>query len=171
MITWIIITLFLAVALIVVILIFAVMLLFSGFLISLASIFSWLSWIQWISAFRYASNMLTLNEFLNNIFCLANSTSICPMNGTEVLEKLAIDYATSWDMWKNVFALTMLTILFLLLGFIQLFRSKKNKWLKTIIIFLYLATFFFIFKPYNIFLVENISLVIRDILRLWLSTK
>ncbi|CAF4782215.1 unnamed protein product, partial [Rotaria sp. Silwood2] len=36
---------------------------FSGFLIDLSSIFSWLSWIQWINAFRYASNVLTINEF------------------------------------------------------------------------------------------------------------
>ncbi|UJR14432.1 hypothetical protein I4U23_001429 [Adineta vaga] len=51
------------VALILVVLIFVIMLVFSGFIVELASVFKWLSWIQWISAFRYASNVLTVNEF------------------------------------------------------------------------------------------------------------
>ncbi|CAF4072859.1 unnamed protein product [Rotaria magnacalcarata] len=116
-----------AVALIVVVLIFVVMLVFSGFLISLSSVFPWLSWIQWISAFRYASNVLTVNEFRNNRFCLANLTSICPMMGSDVLNKQGVDYTTDWDMWKYFFALTMMAITFLLLAYFQLHRMKKSK--------------------------------------------
>ncbi|CAF2629932.1 unnamed protein product [Rotaria sp. Silwood2] len=116
-----------AVALIVVVLIFVIMFLFSGFLISLDSMFKSLSWIQWISAVRYASNVLTVNEFRNINFCLANQTDICPMNGSEILIKQAMDYATVWDMWKYFFALTMMAVTFLLLAYIQLFRIKKSK--------------------------------------------
>ncbi|CAF4157474.1 unnamed protein product, partial [Adineta steineri] len=113
-----------AVALIVVVLIFVVMLVFSGFLISLSSVFSWLSWIQWISAFRYASNVLTVNEFQNSYFCLSNATNICPVSGTRTLMKQEIDYSTDWDMWKYFFALTMIAITFFLLAFMRLLRVR-----------------------------------------------
>ncbi|CAF4180451.1 unnamed protein product [Adineta steineri] len=103
------------------------MLVFSGFLVELASIFNWLSWIQWISAFRYASNVLIINEFHNISFCLSNMTSVCPMSGLEVLNRQALDYKTDWDMWKYFFALSMMTITFFLLSYIQLFRIKKTK--------------------------------------------
>ncbi|CAF4919808.1 unnamed protein product [Rotaria sp. Silwood1] len=116
-----------AVALIIVVLIFVIMFLFSGFLISLDSVFNWLSWIQWISAFRYASNMLSVNEFRDINFCLVNQTDVCPMNGSEILIKQAVDYASDWDMWKYFFALTMMAITFLLLAYIQLCRIKKSK--------------------------------------------
>ncbi|CAF3699138.1 unnamed protein product [Adineta steineri] len=116
-----------AVAFIVVVLILVIMLVFSGFLVELASIFNWLSWIQWISAFRYASNVLIINEFHNISFCLSNMTSVCPMSGLEVLNRQALDYKTDWDMWKYFFALSMMTITFFLLSYIQLFRIKKTK--------------------------------------------
>ena len=118
---------FLAVALIIVVLIFVVMMIFSGFIVELASLFKWLSWIQWISAFRYASNMLTINEFRNITFYLANMTHICPMTGKDVSEEKKLDYKTDWDMWKHFFALSMMSIGFLILAFIQLLRMKKTK--------------------------------------------
>ena len=114
-------------ALIVVVLIFVIMLVFSGFIVELASVFSWLSWIQWISAFRYASNVLAVNEFRNIEFCLVNLTSVCPMHGLDVLKLQALDYEKEWDMWKYFFALSMMTGVFLLLAYIQLFRIKKTK--------------------------------------------
>ena len=116
----------LAVALIMVILLFVIMMMFSGFLIELVSIFNWLSWIQWVSAFRYGSNVLTINEFRNITFCLANLTSLCPLTGTDILEKQALDYSTNWDMWKHFFALMMMAVTFLLLALIQLFRMDKS---------------------------------------------
>ncbi len=100
---------------------------FSGFLVDLDSVFNWLSWIQWISAFRYSSNTLTVNEFRNITFCLANFTDVCPMTGSEVLTKQSLDYATDWDIWKYFFALTMMAITALLLAYIQLCRIKKTK--------------------------------------------
>jgi ATP-binding cassette, subfamily G (WHITE), member 2 len=110
------------------VLIFILMLVFSGFLIDLKSVFDWLSWIQWISAFRYALNTVTINEFRNNItFCLANASNVCPLTGSDVLDQRGFDHATDWDLWKNFFALCMMTTTFLLLAYIQLIRIKKTK--------------------------------------------
>jgi len=116
-----------AVALIVVILVLVIMMMFSGFLIDLASVFSWLSWIQWFSAFRYASNILTINEFQGLTFCLPNLTDICPLTGKEILDKRALSHANAWDLWKNFLILTLMAIMFFLLAYIQLIRTKKTK--------------------------------------------
>ena len=114
-------------ALIVVVLIFVVMMMFTGFLIDLTSVFDWLSWIQWISALRYASNILTINEFQGLKFCLANLTNICPITGESVLDKRGLDHAHPWDLWKNFFALTTMSMVFFALAYIQLIRTKKTK--------------------------------------------
>jgi hypothetical protein len=103
------------------------MMVFSGFLIKLTSVFNWLSWIQWISALRYASNVLTINEFQGLELCLPNQTNVCPMTGDQVLNDRGIDHGTAWDLWKNFFALTMMALGFFTLAFIQLLRIKKTK--------------------------------------------
>ena len=119
--------LFLVVSLIVVVFIFVVMMVFTGFLIDVKSIFSFLQWIQWFSAFRYATNLLTINEFRNLIFCGANDTQNCPLTGEQVLMGRGIPYANPWDMWKNAFALLIMITGFLVLAYIQLLRMKKVK--------------------------------------------
>ncbi|CAF5003214.1 unnamed protein product [Rotaria sp. Silwood1] len=116
-----------AVALIVVILVLVIMMMLSGFLIDLPSVFIWLSWIQWISAFRYASNVLTINEFQGLIFCLPNQTDFCPMTGDEILDKRGLAHSNAWDLWKNFFALTVMALLLFILAYIQLIRIKKPK--------------------------------------------
>jgi len=103
------------------------MMIFCGFIVDLSSIFSWLSWIQWLSAFRYASNMLIINEFSEITFCPWNQTDFCLVTGTSVLKQKKIPYETSWNVWQNIFALAMITIGFLLLAFVQLIRMKKTK--------------------------------------------
>lgn len=103
------------------------MMIFSGFLVDLTSLFTWLSWLQWVSAFRYGSNVLTINEFRNLTFCLSDSPSTCPLTGVNILKKQSLEYSTDWDLWKHFFALTMMTIVFLLLALIQLIRMKKSK--------------------------------------------
>lgn len=103
------------------------MMVFSGFLVKLASVFKWLSWLQWISALRYASNVLTINEFQGLRFCLSNQTNICPMTGEEVLTDRGIDHGTAWDLWKNFLILALMTVVFFTLAFIQLLRIKKTK--------------------------------------------
>ena len=103
------------------------MMVFSGFLVELASVSNWLSWLQWISAFRYSSDVLTVNEFRNISFCSPNRTDVCPMKGSDVLDRKALDHETGWDMWKNFVALTVMTIALLLMALIQLIRVKKTK--------------------------------------------
>jgi hypothetical protein len=115
------------VVLIVVVLIYVVMMIFAGFLIELATVFKWLSWIHWISAFRYASNVLTINEFQGLKFCLPNQTNICPMTGEDVLHNRGIVHGTAWNMWKNFFALAMMATILFILAYIRLLRSKKTK--------------------------------------------
>ena len=104
------------------------MVIFAGFLIELGSVFVWLSWIQWISAVRYALTVLVVNEFNKDItFCLANSTSTCPLTGLDVLDMQGLAHNTSWDLWKYFFALCMMACTFLLLAYIQMVRIKKTK--------------------------------------------
>ena len=117
----------LVVSLIVVVFIFVLMMVFSGFLIDLKSIFKYLQWIQWFSAFRYATNLLTINEFTNLTFCLFNNTHICPLTGEQVLIQRDILYLTNWDMWKNFLALLIMICGFLILAYIHLLRMKKIK--------------------------------------------
>jgi hypothetical protein len=120
--------LILAVSLISVVLCFVIMMVFTGFLVDLATVFRWLSWIEWISAFRYASNVLTINEFRHLILCQAtNMTNICPLKGEKVLNKLNLDHAKDWDMWKYFLGLTIMAMTFLILAYIQLIRIKKTK--------------------------------------------
>lgn len=71
--------------------------------------------------------MLTINEFSQMNFCLPNQTYVCPIIGQSVLEEKNIAYETTWDVWQNFLALTMISILFLILSGIQLFRMKKTK--------------------------------------------
>jgi ATP-binding cassette subfamily G (WHITE) protein 2 len=117
----------LVVSLIIVVFIFVLMMIFSGFLIDLKSIFSFLQWIQWFSAFRYASNLLTINEFTNLKFCLPNNTQICPITGEQILIQRDIPYTNNWDIWKNFLALIIMIIAFLIMAYIQLLRMKKVK--------------------------------------------
>ena len=103
------------------------MMVFSGFLVELASVFSFLRWIKWVSAFRYASNVLYINEFRNLEFCLTNNTNICPSSGNDVLRERSIDYTSNWDMWKYFFALTLMAAICFFLAFIRLLFIKKVK--------------------------------------------
>lgn len=103
------------------------MMVFSGFLIDLNSVFSFLQWIQWFSAFRYAMNLLTINEFTNLTFCLQNNTLSCSLTGEEILIEHNIPHANSWDIWQNLLALVIMIMSFLFLAYIQLLSMKKVK--------------------------------------------
>ena len=115
------------VSLIIVVFLFVVMMVFSGFLIDLKSVFSFLQWLQWLSAFRYATNLLTINEFQQLKFCLVNQSNICPLTGEEVLAGRDISHETGWNMWSNFVALLVMIFLFLTMTYIQLLRMKKYK--------------------------------------------
>ncbi|CAF4816146.1 unnamed protein product, partial [Rotaria magnacalcarata] len=73
---------------------------------------------QWISAFRYASNVLTISEFQGLNFCSSNGTEFCQLTGEEVLAKRELTHVSSWDLWKNFFALTVMTIGLFVLAYI-----------------------------------------------------
>lgn len=116
-----------AVALIVLVLIFVIMMVFSGFLVDLSSVFSFLRWIQWISAFRYASNVLYINEFRDLEFCLNNNTNICPIPGNSILHERSIDHASNWDLWKYFLELTCMAIVSFLFAYLRLLAIKRMK--------------------------------------------
>ena len=103
------------------------MMMFSGFLIDLDSIVQWLSWIQWISAFRYASNSLTINEFSDLTLSSTNVTDIYAISGLSILNRRGITYQNQWDLWKNLVALTTMALTFFILAYIQLIRIKKTQ--------------------------------------------
>ncbi len=104
------------------------MMMFSGFIVDLTTVFRWLSWIQWISAFRYASNVLSINEFRHLLLCeTINGIKNCTFRGEKVLDQKNIAYSHDWDMWVYFSALSGMAIFFLILSYIQLVRMKKTK--------------------------------------------
>ncbi len=100
---------------------------FSGFLVDLASVFSFLRWIKWVSAFRYASNVLYINEFRNLQFCLSNHTNVCPLSGNTVLQERSITHASNWDLWKYFFALILMAAISFFMAYVKLLFIKKFK--------------------------------------------
>lgn len=102
------------------------MLVFTGYLVDLTNITKFLAWIKWVSMFRYASNVLTINEFTHLTFCLMNNTSICSIKGEHILDNYNIDYSTTWDLWKNIVALAAMTFFFFALTFIRLLRVQNR---------------------------------------------
>jgi ABC-type multidrug transport system permease subunit len=102
-------------------------LIFSGFLVENSSVISFLRWIEYFSIFRYASNILLINEYMGLTLCSANNTNICQTDGSDILTELEIEHSTSWDLWKNFVALALITIGLLILTYVQLRRIKKTK--------------------------------------------
>ncbi len=103
-----------------------VMLVFTGYLVDLTNITKFLAWIKWISLFRYASNVITINEFTDLVLCPINNTNICSIKGEYILDNYKIDYSTTWDLWKNFVALFAMTFFFFALTFIQLIRVQNR---------------------------------------------
>lgn len=98
------------------------MLVFTGYLVDVTNIVKFLVWIKWVSLFRYASNVITINEFTELKLCSMNNTDICTIKGEYILDNHKIDYSTTWDLWKNFVALAAITFFFFILTFIQLLR-------------------------------------------------
>ena len=104
-----------------------VMLVFTGYLVDITNVVKFLAWIKWISLFRYASNVITINEFTELKLCLKNNTKICLIKGENILDNNKIDYSTTWDLWKNFVALAAITFFFFALTFIQLLRLPTKR--------------------------------------------
>jgi len=116
-----------AVAVATTLLILTIMMIFSGFLVQLSSVSPWLSWMQWISAFRYAQNVLLINELKGLTFCLPTMSYICPTTGENILTDQLIDHNSSWDLWKYFLGLVLMSVFFVILAFVQLLRLRRQK--------------------------------------------
>ncbi|CAF0848152.1 unnamed protein product [Rotaria sp. Silwood1] len=103
------------------------MLVFTGYLLDVTTTIKFLAWIKWVSIFRYASNAITINEFTNLKLCQTNDTSICLINGEDILKDQKIDYLTKWDLWANFVALGVMTLIYFALTYVQLLRMRKTK--------------------------------------------
>lgn len=103
------------------------MLVFTGYLLDIITTIKSLQWLKWVSVFRYASNAITVNEFTDLKLCQTNNTSICLINGEDILKDQKIDYLTSWDLWSNFVALGVMTFIYFALTYVQLLRIQKTK--------------------------------------------
>jgi len=49
------------------------------------------------------------------------------VRGSEYLTEQGIAHETEWDLWKNIFALGIMTVAFMFVAYVQLRRMKKLK--------------------------------------------
>uniref|UniRef100_A0A8C5EPH8 Broad substrate specificity ATP-binding cassette transporter ABCG2 n=1 Tax=Gouania willdenowi TaxID=441366 RepID=A0A8C5EPH8_GOUWI len=85
---------------------FVFMMIFSGHLVNLPSIMEWLAWLKYLSIPRYG-----LACFSNGGHC-------------QYLDYSGIDY-TSWGLWMNHVALTVMALIFLIIAYLKLRYIKK----------------------------------------------
>uniref|UniRef100_A0A671SNC5 ABC-type xenobiotic transporter n=1 Tax=Sinocyclocheilus anshuiensis TaxID=1608454 RepID=A0A671SNC5_9TELE len=102
---------------------FIFMMIFSGLLVNLKSTMDWLSWLKNVYSFEQA---LEINEFVGLKFCGNVSTvmsspaaDVLMCTGEQHLTFQGINYS-SWGFWHNHMALTVLTLIFLIIGYIKL---------------------------------------------------
>ncbi|XP_041926462.1 broad substrate specificity ATP-binding cassette transporter ABCG2-like [Alosa sapidissima] len=107
---------------------FVFMMIFSGLLVNLPSIAVWLSWLGYFSIPRYGLTALQINEFSGLKFCQTAPNITLPpgvsCTGEDFLNNQGIDYST-WGLWQNHVALTIMTILFLGIAYLKLRFIKK----------------------------------------------
>ncbi|KAM9314849.1 broad substrate specificity ATP-binding cassette transporter ABCG2d [Pholidichthys leucotaenia] len=119
---------------------FVFMMIFSGLLVNLPSIRNWLAWLKYFSIPRYGLAALKINEFVGLKFCEAAarqstdmpaittnstlSTAGLTCTGEQYLDYLGIEY-TSWGLWENHIALTVMMAMFLVIAYLKLRFIKK----------------------------------------------
>uniref|UniRef100_A0A3P9JND8 Broad substrate specificity ATP-binding cassette transporter ABCG2 n=1 Tax=Oryzias latipes TaxID=8090 RepID=A0A3P9JND8_ORYLA len=119
---------------------FVFMMIFSGLLVNLPSIMDWLAWLKYFSIPRYGLAALKINEFVGLKFCdehiiqLANSSAgiiNCTVTtagqtctGEQYLDYLGIEYS-SWGLWENHVALTVMMVIFLIVAYLKLRFIQK----------------------------------------------
>ncbi|XP_031440943.1 broad substrate specificity ATP-binding cassette transporter ABCG2-like [Clupea harengus] len=107
---------------------FVFMMIFSGLLVNLPSIVEWLAWLQYLSIPRYALSALQINEFTGLKFCdPALNITLPPgfaCTGEDFLKNQGLDFST-WGLWQNHVALTVMTIIFLVIAYLKLRFIKK----------------------------------------------
>ncbi|XP_029985835.1 ATP-binding cassette sub-family G member 2-like [Sphaeramia orbicularis] len=100
------------------------MMIFAGLLVSLPSIVSWLAWLKYFSIPRYGLGALQVNEFVGLKFCeLLNHTVVC-RTGEDFLQTQGVDYST-WGLWQNHVALSVMTVVFLTIAYLKLRFIRK----------------------------------------------
>ncbi|KAM3622955.1 uncharacterized protein V6R79_005337 [Siganus canaliculatus] len=119
---------------------FVFMMIFSGLLVNLPSIMDWLAWLKYFSIPRYGLAALKINEFVGLKFCdeaaMGNGTASAPASncsvntagltctGEQYLDYLGIEY-TTWGLWENHVALTVMTVIFFVIAYLKLRYIKK----------------------------------------------
>jgi ATP-binding cassette subfamily G (WHITE) protein 2 len=118
-------------------LVWVVMMVYSGVLVNIETIPRWLQWINWLSIFRYSINGFVVNEISGMTFCdqpiesIINGTvsitnGTCISGGTYLTEQ-GINHETAWDLWSNELALSLFTLFFLVITYVQLRRTATLK--------------------------------------------
>ncbi|KTG46955.1 hypothetical protein cypCar_00001361 [Cyprinus carpio] len=86
----------------------------------------WLSWLKYLSIPRYGLVALEINEFVGLKFCgnvsavmSSPAADILMCTGEQHLTFQGIDYS-SWGLWHNHIALTLMTLIFLIIAYIKL---------------------------------------------------
>ncbi|KAK2918850.1 hypothetical protein Q8A73_003221 [Channa argus] len=119
---------------------FVFMMIFSGLLVNLPSIMDWLAWLKYFSIPRYGLAALKINEFVGLKFCeeteirntnmstiMSNcsvSTAGLTCRGEQYLDYLGLEY-TTWGLWENHLALTVMAIIFFIIAYLKLRYIKK----------------------------------------------
>ncbi|KAK0145057.1 ATP-binding cassette sub-family G member 2 [Merluccius polli] len=101
---------------------FVIMMVFGGFLVNLNSMLSWLSWLEWLSLFKYGMNALFITEMTGQLFYVNENITI---PGELFLKGQNIDNSR-WGFWQNQVALLGITLLCMVLAYIQL--RRLNRW-------------------------------------------
>ncbi|CAG5928594.1 unnamed protein product [Menidia menidia] len=113
---------------------FVFMMIFSGLLVNLPSVMDWLVWLKYFSIPRYGLAALKINEFVGLKFCDEPGIPVVPnctvntagqiCTGEQYLDYLGIENS-SWGLWENHVALTVMMILFLVIAYLKLRYIKK----------------------------------------------
>uniref|UniRef100_A0A3B5R2T6 ABC-type xenobiotic transporter n=1 Tax=Xiphophorus maculatus TaxID=8083 RepID=A0A3B5R2T6_XIPMA len=105
---------------------FVFMMIFSGLLVNLPSIVDWLAWLKYFSIPRYGFAALKINEFVGLNFCEDYQAEPCSSRctGEQYLDYLGIEYS-SWGLWENHVALTVMMVVFLFVAYLKLRYIRK----------------------------------------------
>uniref|UniRef100_A0A8D3DLT9 Broad substrate specificity ATP-binding cassette transporter ABCG2 n=1 Tax=Scophthalmus maximus TaxID=52904 RepID=A0A8D3DLT9_SCOMX len=96
---------------------FVFMMIFSGLLVNLPSIMDWLAWLKYFSIPRYGLAVSHLSKE-----AVIRNANIC--TGEQYLDYLGIEY-TTWGLWENHVALTVMSVIFLIIAYLKLRYIKK----------------------------------------------